>query len=369
MKILFMTNYPAPYRVDFFNELGNHCDLTVAFEEMPEQQTHRDPNWFNTNYDNFSAAFLKPAVYHKKHPMFSLQILSEIKKGYDVIIVGVYSTFTSMIAIQYMISKHIPFYIETDGGSAKDGKGFVEKLKKHLIKHAVGYFSPSSGADEYLVFYGANRDKIYRYPFTSLQQSDLLEQPLTRAQKKIYKDRLGMPYDSVFLGVGQLIHRKGWDLLIKVAAQFPNVGFYIIGGHTSEEYEQLRKAVAANNVHFVEFKKKEALKEYYYAADFSVLPTRSDFWGLVINEALAYALPTITTRACVAGVDMIENGKNGYLVNVNSENELVDAISHLLGADNAYEQMQVNALNTAKEYTIENMVQAHICALHLNVQH
>ena len=39
-RVLFITNYPSPYRVQFFNELGKHCNLTVTFEESPQQQKH-----------------------------------------------------------------------------------------------------------------------------------------------------------------------------------------------------------------------------------------------------------------------------------------------------------------------------------------
>ena len=38
------------------------------------------------------------------------------------------------------------------------------------------------------------------------------------------------------------------------------------------------------------------------------------YGGLVINEALAYGLPVITTDKCMAGLEMIENGKNGYII-------------------------------------------------------
>ena len=72
-----------------------------------------------------------------------------------------------------------------------------------------------------------------------------------------------------------------------------------------------------NNVHFIDFKNKDTLKEYYHVADVFVLPTREDIWGLVINEALAYGLPVITTDKCMAGLEMIENGKNGYIIPVN----------------------------------------------------
>ena len=38
MKVLFMTNVPSPYRVDFFNELGKLCDLTVYFEKKSSDE-------------------------------------------------------------------------------------------------------------------------------------------------------------------------------------------------------------------------------------------------------------------------------------------------------------------------------------------
>ena len=31
-KILYMTNLPVPYKIDFFNELGRNMNLTVVFE-------------------------------------------------------------------------------------------------------------------------------------------------------------------------------------------------------------------------------------------------------------------------------------------------------------------------------------------------
>ena len=363
MRVFYMTNYPAPYRVDFFNELGKYCDLTVSYEERPESQTHRDSSWFNSNFEHFTAIYLKPFIRKNNHTLISTQIVSEIKKGYDVIIVGVYYTATSMLAIQYMMMNRIPYYLETDGGIAKSGKGLNEKIKTYLIGHAKGYFSPSSSSDKYLEFYGADKNVIYRYPFTSLKESDLLSKPLQQVEKRKYKDELNMNYNMVALGVGQFIHRKGWDVLIRIAHQFPEVGFYIVGGTAPDEYEELRQKECAENVHFVEFKKKDELKKYYYAADFFVLPTREDIWGLVINEALSYALPVITTKACVSGIELIQNGENGYLIEADSTNALREAIESMVTEKLKNNRLQINALNSARKYTIENMAQAHITAL------
>ena len=366
MRVLYMTNYPAPYRVDFFNELGKYCDLTVSYEERPECQTHRDSSWFNTNFEYFTAIYLKPFIQKNGHTLISTQIISEIKKSYNAIIVGVYSTATSMLAIQYMIMNKIPYYIETDGGIAKNGRGISEKIKTYLISHAKGYFSPSRSSDKYLEFYGADKKVIYRYPFTSLKEPDLLDKPLEQVEKKRFKDDLNMNYDMVALGVGQFIYRKGWDVLIRIAHQFPQVGFYIVGGTAPDEYEELRQKECAENVYFIEFKKKDELKKYYYAADFFILPTREDIWGLVINEALSYALPVITTNACVAGIELIHDGENGYLVEVDSTQALQEATEHMLTENVRIDRMQVSALNSVRKYTIENMAIAHIQALRRN---
>ena len=57
MKVLFITNVPSPYRVDFFNELGKFCDLTVTFEKRTSDE--RDKSWLQYKFENFKGIFLK----------------------------------------------------------------------------------------------------------------------------------------------------------------------------------------------------------------------------------------------------------------------------------------------------------------------
>ena len=82
MKILFLTNYPAPYRVHFFNELGKKCELTVAFEERPEEQNEREMSWFNLDFKNFKAIYLENkkiySIKDRKH--YKAVIAFSIKK-------------------------------------------------------------------------------------------------------------------------------------------------------------------------------------------------------------------------------------------------------------------------------------------------
>lgn len=55
MKVVFIWRGPSPYRVNFFNELGKYCDVTVLFEMRPLDIKDKNQSWFDENYNNFKA--------------------------------------------------------------------------------------------------------------------------------------------------------------------------------------------------------------------------------------------------------------------------------------------------------------------------
>lgn len=359
MNILFITNYPSPYRVQFFNELGKLCNLTVLFEENIDKQTHRNKDWFNTNYDNFKPVFLK------SRKIFNKILCTDVKKyllngKYDFIIVGNYSTLTGIFAIYTMKKNNIDFYIEADGGIAKSGSGFKEKFKKSLISSAKGWFSTSKLTDEYFIKYGAKKEKIFRYPFTSLTDKQILENSITVQEKNDIKESLGIENKLMVITVASFIHRKGIDVLIESWANMDDkYQLYIIGGGPEKDnyISQIDKN-KLKNVKILEFIKFEELLKYYIAADLFVFPTRYDIWGLVINEAMACGLPVITTHECVAGVELIEDGKNGYIIELDCK-EIENKVCCILDDDLLRNAMSKNNLNKIKQYTIEKMADEH----------
>ena len=98
--------------------------------------------------------------------------------------------------------------------------------------------------------------------------------------------------------------------------------------------------------------------QYYKAADLLVLPTHSDVWGLVINEAMACGLPVVNTDKCVAGMELIKNGVNGYIVPIKQQKPLAEAVNAVLGGD--FAAMGAAALETIRSYSLENMAKVHM---------
>lgn len=356
MKILFVSNIPSPYRVEFFNELGKHCNLTVAFEG--QMASDRDKAWFTESPSGFKPVYMKgKQINHEQY--FCTEVVSVIKQGFDIIILGGYSSPTSMLAIAYMKLRKIPFYIEVDGGLIREDSRPKYLLKKTLISSASGWISSGKHTTQYLLHYGAKPDAVYHYPFSSLRDSDILPKTVTAKEKSDLRQELNITSQKVVLAIGQFIPRKGFDVLMRAATSLDaGVGIYIVGGDPTEEYLKLNEELKLHNVHFVGFKNKVELAKYYKASDLFVLPTREDIWGLVINEAMAYGLPVITTDNCVAGLELVEDGVNGYIVSVDDFRTLTEKINRVFSSD--LEKMGKASLEKIRPYTIENMVKAHL---------
>ncbi len=358
MKVLFITNLPSPYRVRFFSELGKLCDLTVIYERR--SASDRDAKWTAITEKTFKEIHLDANKIGADNS-WSLGILKYLNSSYDCIVVGMYSTVTAMIAIAYMKMLKIPFILSTDGGFVKEERKEKKLFKQFFISAANKWLSTGTIASEYLRHYGANKKKIYVYPFTSLSDQDILLNPVSFEEKKNLKNKLGINEDKMVLSVGQFIYRKGFDVLLKACQTFDKtIGIYIIGGTNNEEYIALCDKYNLSNVHFINYMDKSKLQEYYKAADLFVLPTREDIWGLVINEAMSCGLPIITTDKCIAGQELISNGLNGYIVPVENVDELKQKMLLILNDKFLQKNMSERSIKTIKNYTFSNMAKVHI---------
>lgn len=363
MKILFLTNVPSPYRVDFFNELGKYCDLTVVFEKKFSGE--RDKAWKDYNFANFKGVFLK-GISISTDSVVSFGAVKFVKdRRFDFIICANFSSPTGLWAVRYMKRHKIPYWLETDGGSPKSGSGIKEKLKRWVISGAAGYFSTSRENDKYFLAYGASSERIFRYPFTSLFEKDLFPELPTAARKAELRKKLGMTERIVILSVGRFTYLggygKGYDVLLRAAQNLPrDIGWYIVGGEPTPEFLKLTEEAGLQNVHYVDFQRKEELKEYYRAADLFVLMTVGEAWGLVVNEAMACGLPVITTDRCIAGTELVEEGRNGYLLPVGDDKGLVERLQALCTNPNVLSGMGEASLKKIRDYTIEQMANSHM---------
>jgi glycosyltransferase involved in cell wall biosynthesis len=156
--------------------------------------------------------------------------------------------------------------------------------------------------------------------------------------KRKAKEELGFnPEDKAILSVGRLYARKGLFTLIEsialVTRKFKNAKFIIAGKGLSNEMKKLVsyaiKIGVKDNIVFTGYFPDKKLPKLYQAADIFAFSTFYENLPFAVLEALSTGLPVVTTN--VGGIpEMIQESKNGFLVEPANSRELADRILYYL---------------------------------------
>lgn len=367
MKILFSTSSLVPYRVNWLDELGKYAEVDVYY--LMENDKERNTEWCSTRPQHCKYTLLKS----RKYPKLGLvsfefvKILKKHRQEYDIILLDGYGFTSQMINMRYLNKKKIPYFVNVDGIVPKDNekKGVYWKIKRKILSKVPYFFCGSQESRKVLSSYGVDYNRTYHHPFTSLYQNEIMKNLVSHKEKLVLREKLGIKEDKVIISVGRFSYLngygKGYDVLLRAAQEMDkNIGWYIVGGQPNEEFAKLTRESGLTNFHYIDFKKKEELQEYYKASDVFVLMTVSDVWGLVVNEAMACGLPVITTDKCMAGLDLVEEETNGYILSVGDDKGLKDRIEMLLSDKEKQKKAGEASLRIIKDYTIENMAKTHM---------
>jgi glycosyltransferase involved in cell wall biosynthesis len=83
------------------------------------------------------------------------------------------------------------------------------------------------------------------------------------------------------------------------------------------------------------------------------MPTHSDPWGLVVNEAMACGLPIIVSSVAGCAADLVENGWNGYIVPPRDSDKLREAIDCVVRQPERQRQMSERSLERIRRNSPE----------------
>jgi glycosyltransferase involved in cell wall biosynthesis len=118
--------------------------------------------------------------------------------------------------------------------------------------------------------------------------------------------------DVTFLMCGQMIARKGVDLLIEAFTRIDQSRLLLVGREA--ELPGLLASLSPDvrkRIEYAGFQPPEKLPELFARADVFVLPSRYDGWGVVVNQALGAGLPIICSDAVGAAHDLVDDEVNG----------------------------------------------------------
>ncbi len=170
---------------------------------------------------------------------------------------------------------------------------------------------------------------------------------------------------SVLMYAGRLVENKGVQEALRVMPALPGTAMLVIGRGPYES--SLRRQAAelglADRVRFLGFVPNEALGRYYAAATAVVMAgTFYETLGRMLMEACAHGVPVIGRR--VGGIpDVIEDGRNGFLLDGRDPDELRTRIEAILASPGLARQLgEYGRAKMAREFSPEASARALIDA-------
>jgi glycosyltransferase involved in cell wall biosynthesis len=164
-----------------------------------------------------------------------------------------------------------------------------------------------------------------------------------------YKERFGIPDDhKVILHIGRLAARKGVAEVLRsfkiVQSKLPKVKLLIVGtGPLEKKLKSLATALdIEKNTIFTGTVSFKDLQMFYASCDIFLMHSYWEGFGMTNQEALASGLPCICTN--VGGApDIIQEGSNGYLVDVGDTNMMAKYAIKILSDDDQHAAMSKTA--------------------------
>jgi glycosyltransferase involved in cell wall biosynthesis len=198
------------------------------------------------------------------------------------------------------------WWVESTLRDRRPERRATHRVKQRLVADADEVLVPGAAADAYVRSLGAREERVFIAP-NAVDNAFFAKRT---------KDRNGREGLVRFLFAGRLEPSKGLLYLLDAWSRVAADAELTIAGSGSLSGAIARRtaATSAPPIRIVGHLDRDRLAYEYHRADAFVLPSVSDPWGLVINEAMSAGLPVITTSAPGAVDDLVADGENGFVV-------------------------------------------------------
>jgi glycosyltransferase involved in cell wall biosynthesis len=258
-----------------------------------------------------------------------------IVRNSDLVVIQGWNKFTYIYLMVVSMIARKPFYLRSDNNSYSQYKiqSFAQRIRTKLkdifispfLKQCSGVLTIGSRNEEYFSNLGILKQRFHRVPFSV--DTNLFQLESDEREKLRFEFLKNHNFDKstlIYLFVGKVRKDKGVFDLIEAARSFPK-DIFLFAGDGPELAELKAKGGDLPNVVILGFKNQSELPIIYAIANFIVLPSHREAWGLVINEGVAAGCIPIVSEACGCAPELVET-TSGLLFQEDNVDSLIQAI-------------------------------------------
>jgi glycosyltransferase involved in cell wall biosynthesis len=288
-------------------------------------------------------------------------LLQLIRSRPQAIICGGYDSLAAWMCLLWskLFHRRFVLWLESTARDQRQPGRVKTWLKRLLVSHADGIAAAGKATVEYVKGLGASQEQIFLAPMST--DNEFFAREAAQIHWEEVKQKLGYPR-RLILYSGRLDQKKGVFTLLeafaRISRDLPDVGLLIAGhGPEQKNMEDFCRRGNLKQVYFVGAQQYHQMPSAYALADVLALPTFSDPWGMVVNEAFACGVPAVVSNVAGACDDLIIDGDTGFAVNSGDPVELADRILQILRDPALRLRMSANCRSLIQQYSPEACAQ------------
>lgn len=308
---LIITNQPAFYKINLYNELNKNCKILVVY--LGNGSKIRNIDFINKKM-KFNHIFLFNDEYEKRNKLKSLVKMIKIltSSKYTSLLLGGWDEieywFLNLLKI-----KNKKYLVLESSYYESSYTGVKGSMKRLFLKKIKGVFA--SGDDQIQLL------KNLKYQGKIIKTYGV---GIFNKEKKIIKKKI--KNDIKFLCIARLSEEKNLDLLVEVFNEI-NYSLTIIG---TGLLENKLKSKSNKNIEFEGYISNKELYNWYSSHEIFILPSKSEPWGLVIDEALYCGLPVIVSNKVGCRTELVSKLETGLIFKYDDKEDLKIQIYELM---------------------------------------
>jgi len=372
-KIGILTSHPIQYQSPIFRQLASISDLDVFFAHEQSPQDQADAgfnvrfNWDIDLLDGYRSRYLDNISRNPSVSRFAGCDTPEIKNiirenGFDGFIVTGWNLKSFWQAITACRRAGVPVLVRGDSRHTRRTPVYKRIVKSvvypWLLNQLDACLYVGKSNREYLQSYGVPENRLYFSPHC-VDNIRFSEQSM-KYKDSVYETRKAMGISEhayVCLFVGKFIDIKRPIDLVRAAEKLITSGMQITcifagSGPLEASIREESRKLGVPAV-FPGFVNTGSIAKYYSLADVLVLPSASETWGLVVNEAMACGVPVVVSSEVGCAPDLVRPGETGMVYSVGDTDEMATSIKTVLDL-NVYHSLKSDLKRVIDEYSPEN---------------
>ncbi len=337
-KLAIISSHPIQYNAPLFALLAKEpiIELMVfytwgeaALGPKYDPDFGKEIEWDIPLLAGYKYTFLKntsnePGSHHFKG-IINPSLNQEIEAwGPDIVWVWGWAFNSHLKAMRYFKGK-VPVWFRGDSTLLDEPKGFSLKKSlrriflKWVYKHIDKAFYVGTHNKNYYLVHGLRSNQLVEAPHAIDNDRFAIDNELLQQERNQFKAKIGInESDMVLLYAGKLEPRKNPLFLEDLTKNLKSAHIkLLVAGNGPLKADMVSKLKNDNRVLFSDFINQKWMPNLYKIADFLILPSKSETWGLALNEALASGTPIIVSNKCGGAIDII-NSSNGFLLNIDN---------------------------------------------------